>query len=66
MAKSQITGASFGGWPGADGDPPDDFWRTLVANRGKTKRIRRSITHGLAKSLLQKKATWVVQSTQPP
>lgn len=25
----------LGGWSGADGDPPDDFWRTLVANRGR-------------------------------
>ncbi len=27
--------ADFGGWPEAKGNPPDKFWRTLVADRGK-------------------------------
>jgi hypothetical protein len=27
--------ADLGGWHGAHGQPPDGFWRTLVANRGK-------------------------------
>lgn len=27
--------AELAGWPGAQGNPPDEFWRTLVANRGK-------------------------------
>lgn len=27
--------ATLGGWPGAKGPPPDDFWRTLVADRGR-------------------------------
>ncbi|KAF1990125.1 HET-domain-containing protein, partial [Aulographum hederae CBS 113979] len=26
--------ADFARWPGAKGDPPDAFWRTLVADRG--------------------------------
>jgi hypothetical protein len=25
----------LGGWPQAKGHPPEQFWRTLVANRGK-------------------------------
>ncbi|KAF2735691.1 HET-domain-containing protein, partial [Polyplosphaeria fusca] len=27
--------ALMGGWPDATGPPPDDFWRTLVADRGR-------------------------------
>ncbi|KAH7063858.1 heterokaryon incompatibility protein-domain-containing protein [Paraphoma chrysanthemicola] len=27
--------AELGGWEGAKGHPPEPFWRTLVANRGK-------------------------------
>jgi hypothetical protein len=27
--------ADFGGWPMGSGDPPDEFWRTLVADRGR-------------------------------
>lgn len=27
--------ADFGGWPLGSGDPPDEFWRTIVADRGR-------------------------------
>lgn len=27
--------ATFGGWRDAEGNPPDQFWRTLVADRGR-------------------------------
>ena len=27
--------ADFGGWPMVSGDPPDEFWRTIVADRGR-------------------------------